>query len=309
MLPYVIAVLLRVDNLSSLISVLSLQLPLCWYCVLQRVYKYKYIMEDMESLLESLSRHLGDFKDASEDVTTLFSQISKASNCDSDIDFSVEKFKKPTKDVLATCLFSAYQNIKCYMRNFLEISNDVVELKSHLIKSQNSVIKLQAELLEVNSKQLDSVQTAVKTAVQDTVQTEMKTYSQAVAKASPSNSPPTFTTENLKKVVQNVVAEEDRSRNVVVFGLTEEAGEKLCDRVSDVFGQINEKPHFEAVRVGNKTADKARPRPVKVSLGNSWTVHQILIKAKELRLSQNHKTVFISPDRSHEERAVHKYLV
>ena len=76
-----------------------------------------------------------------------------------------------------------------------------------------------------------------------------------------------------------------------------------------MFGQINEKPHFEAVRVGNKTADKARPRPVKVSLGNSWAVHQILIKAKELRLSQYHKTVYISPDRSPEERAVHKELV
>ena len=60
-------------------------------------------------------------------------------------------------------------------------------------------------------------------------------------------------------------------------------------------------------RSENKAAEKHRA--VKVSFGNSSTVHQILIKAKELRLSQCFKTVFISPDRSPEERAVHKQLV
>ena len=194
------------------------------------------------------------------------------------------------------------------MGSFPKVRNDVEELKSCLIQSQNSVIKLQGELLEVNSKQLQSVQTVVKTAVQDTVQTEMKSYSEAVLKSSPSAAP-TFMTANLKKVVQNVVAEEDRSRNVVVFGLAEETDEKLCNKISEVFEQIDEKPHFKAVRVGEKTAEKSRSRPVKVSLGNSWTVHQILIKAKELRLSQNQKNVFISPDRSFEERATHKQLV
>ena len=94
---------------------------------------------------------------------------------------------------------------------------------------------------------------------------------------------------------------------MVVFGLTEEAGEKLCDKISGVFEQINVKPHFEAVRVGKKSADKARP--VKVLLGNSSTVLQILVKAKELRLSEHHKTVFISPDRSPEDRVAHKKLV
>ena len=67
-----------------------------------------------------------------------------------------------------------------------------------------------------------------------------------------------------------------------------------------IFQKIREKPRFEAVRVGRKSADNTRP--VKVSLGS--TVHQILVKAKNLRQCQVHKNVFISPDRSPEDRAI-----
>ena len=48
----------------------------------------------------------------------------------------------------------------------------------------------------------------MKTAVQNTVQAEMKSYSQAV-----STTAPVLTEESLKKVVQNVVSEEDRSQS------------------------------------------------------------------------------------------------
>ena len=46
-----------------------------------------------------------------------------------------------------------------------------------------------------------------------------------------------------------------------------------------------EKPCFEAARIGNIFAVK--PKAVKVSFGNSSTVHQILVKAKEISLFQN----------------------
>ena len=74
-----------------------------------------------------------------------------------------------------------------------------------------------------------------------------------------------------------------------------------------IFQQIGENPRFEAVRVGKKSTDKARP--VKVSLGNFSTVHRILVKAKNLRQCQDHITVLISPDRSPEDRAIHQGAV
>ena len=104
------------------------------------------------------------------------------------------------------------------------------ELKSDLIRSQSTVIKLQAELLETKSKQLESVHSTVKTAVQDTVQAEMKSYSQAVTKNAP-----VLAEESLKKVVQNAVSEEDRSMNVLNFGLKETDEEELCNKVTVIF--------------------------------------------------------------------------
>ena len=48
---------------------------------------------------------------------------------------------------------------------------------------------------------------------------------------------------------------------------------------------------------------------VKVTLSSSLMVSQILSKARRLRNSNRYKTVFISLDRSYEERAEHKTLV
>ena len=257
-------------------------------------------MEEMD-ILQRLSVYSTYITEEHQDHNGWITELAEAMNCDNKSEFSVETFKKPVKSVLVKHLYTAYQTTSAHVRTFLE-KEDMEELKSDLIQSQSTVIKLQAELLEIKSNQLESVHSTVKTAVQNTVQAEMKSYSQAV-----STTAPVLTEESLKKVVQNAVSEEDRSRNVLIFGLKETDEEKLCDKVDVIFQQIEEKPRFEAIRVGRKSADKTRP--VKVSLGNSSTVHQILVNAKKLRLCEDHKTVFISPDRSPEDRAIHQRLV
>ena len=69
----------------------------------------------------------------------------------------------------------------------------------------------------------------------------------------------------LKEVVKSVVQEEDRSRNVMVFGLPERKDEKLEERVQEVFQEIGLKPTLQASRVGKINQGKSK-RPVKVSL-------------------------------------------
>ena len=69
-----------------------------------------------------------------------------------------------------------YYEMSIVVRESLKAMKDAEELKSCLIRSQESVIKLQSELLDVKSKQLESVQVTVKSAVQDTVKSEMKSY-------------------------------------------------------------------------------------------------------------------------------------
>ena len=64
---------------------------------------------------------------------------------------------------------------------------------------------------------------------------------------------PVLSEKILKKVVQEAVTDDDRSRNVVVFGLADEAAEDLDSKISGLFDDIEEKPSFEAVRIGERS--------------------------------------------------------
>ena len=113
--------------------------------------------------------------------------------------------------------------------------------------------------------------------------------------------------QTLKKVVQEAVTDEDRSRNVIVFGLSEEASKDLDIKISNLIEDVEEKPSFEAVRIEKQTDETNRP--VKVCLRNTPTVHRIFLKAKKLRKLSVHPKVYVQPDRSPEERAKHRELV
>ena len=100
--------------------------------------------------------------------------------------------------------------------------------------------------------------------------------------------------------MKSVVQEEDRSGNVMVFGLPERKDEKLEERVQEVFQEIGLKPTLQASRVGKINQGKSK-RPVKVSLSSSSTVHQVLSKVRKLCNSATFKSVYVRPDRSQEE--------
>ena len=107
---------------------------------------------------------------------------------------------------------------------------------------------------------------------------------------------------------QKLITNNNNSRNLMVFGLEETPKEgDITDKVSELFQQLGEKPRVEASRVGQGAAGKCRA--VKVTFTSSTIARQILIKAKNLRRVEQHKHVFISPDRSEEQRAVHRELV
>ena len=107
--------------------------------------------------------------------------------------------------------------------------------------------------------------------------------------------------------MKSVAGEEDRSKNLIVFGLKEDEEEQLPALVTAVLEEIGEKPHFEATRIGWKRPGSTAIRPVKITVPSSTAVHQILMKTG--RLKETHKDVWICPDRSSEERATRKHLV
>jgi hypothetical protein len=259
-----------------------------------------YILEDggRAVLRRTDPEYISDLRD---EVTTWFDEVKGSVKCQNEEDLCTATFNKPTKPVLAgflkeVCAILRKQND---MISDLCVCNDF--LKTELIASQTSVINLQSKLLNSKNEQLLSIQTTV----QNTVQEGIRSYNDVVSEKTPT---PVFTQDTLRKAFQGVVEEEDRSRNLMLFGVEETPAEgDITDKVSEVFQQLGMKPRMEATRVGQGAAGKCRA--VKVTFTSSTIARQILIKAKNLRRVEQHKHVFISPDRSPEQRAAHRELV
>ena len=119
------------------------------------------------------SRYMGQFagllSDAANDLGCWVEEVMKTINCDGDIHITLDKFKKPNKDVLVKQLFEVFKGINHYKEIFLNTATKLDEIKSDMINTQKSVIQLQGELLDIKTKELDSVQRTVKTAVENTI--------------------------------------------------------------------------------------------------------------------------------------------
>ena len=214
-------------------------------------------------------------------------------------------FSSMPKDIMTEVLhqaLSVLEDFTMILAPDFETARNCV--KNQMFDAQNTIIKLQSELLVSRNEQLESFKAAVSSSVGKTVETEFQTYSSALLKNLP---PPTpaVTTEELKNTVKNVLKEEDRSRNVMIFNLPEQENEEINAVVAEVFKSIGEKPRVEASRLG-KRSNKS---PVKVTVTNSAVVSQILSKARNLRKINEFKSVFVCPDRSTEQRAKQKLLV
>ena len=98
----------------------------------------------------------------------------------------------------------------------------------------------------------------------------------------------------------------------MLFGLQEEADESaqaLNGDVADLFAAIGEKPRFEANRIGKTDVQGKPARAVKVTLSSAAIVHQLLIKARKLKVNEDYAKVFVCPDLSLEQRTERRQLV
>ena len=282
-------------------------------CSCAAVYKVLYTVYTMGDSVSDISvSDLSVLKDAGADINSWLRNFRTVLKCKSHQEVTLEKLTKQqgiTKEILAKILLEGYQTAYSHRDTFESTRVGVERLKSELIAAQRSVVRLQQQLLDFQEKllqtqteQLQGMSTVVDTAVDKGI----RSYSQVLSRTI-KDSVPVLSEKTLKKVVQEAVTDDDRSRNVVVFGLADDASEDLDGKISGLFDDIEVKPSFEAVRIGEQSEDTNRP--VKIRLRNSETVHRILQKAKNLRKTATHKTVYIQPDRSPEERAKHRELV
>ena len=227
--------------------------------------------------------------------------------CTDPINVTTAACKLAMKNTLVLLFSESFHYVRLQTEKMKQLKAELSSVKSQLIENQKWVISLQEQIIDNKDKQLDAVQTVVKSSVESNLKEQFKSYSEAAAANVMVCQPESSLTDpaTLKKVVKSVVQEEDRSRNVVIFGLPEKKGENIEDRVQEVFQEIGLKPTLQASRVG-KTSSK---RPVKVSLSSASAVHEVLRQVKKLRHSTTFSKVYVRPDRSEEERSQDRLLV
>ena len=204
---------------------------------------------------------------------------------------------KPKKDVLAEWVVQMCEFLS-RSRHALRVANVTVDkLQKETISDKAAIINLQKDIVNKNTAHLKDMQS--------TVQTEMKSYAEVLEK---SHSNSVICQDKLKNVVKSVAEEENRCRNVMVFGMTEVENQDLVANVTDMLDCIGEKPRIlDCMRVG--VPKQGKHRPVKITLSSSDVVQQILRKSRNLNSRECFKSVYVSPDRSPEDRAAHKQLV
>jgi hypothetical protein len=270
------------------------------------------VMVDFEKALQHAAVDPLKFDELEKDATIWIDRICSIVKLTTPAAASRENFLGTgrnliSKEALAQYLVEGLNTVIRQNKLIVHLREQAQVLKSDVISCQKSVIQLQKELLVAKDQQLNALQTAVEASV-DTVKTEIKSYSEAVNRInqSPVTSSAIISEQSVKRFVKQVVAEEDRSRNLMIFSLPESGGQELYGEVNKLFEQLGEKPKIEACRLGKKGSSA---RPVRVTLSSSTIVQQILGKARDLRESEDYKEVFLSADRSVEERTLHKQLV
>ena len=174
------------------------------------------------------------------------------------------------------------------------------------METQETVINLQNKLLEKKEQQISEISTAVQSTVTSTVKNEVKSFSEVVKKGTTEK--PAMSQVSLKKTVREVVEQEDRSRNVMVFGLPDRSDEETEEAVKPILLELSEKPKImEARRIG--VFAEGKTRPVILTVGSSLAANQIISKRRKLRESAVFKTVYISPDRTMEERQARRAVI
>ncbi len=178
--------------------------------------------------------------------------------------------------------------------------------KTDALEDKAAIIKLQSDLIESKDNQLLSLQTTLQKTVQATVQKEVQSYSAVVAQ---NNTAPAISADSLKQAVKTAIAEDDRTKNIMIFGLGEEDNEQLENKVNEIFQELDEKPKETVSRVGRSAAGAKKCRPVKVLLSSSNIAYQVLMKSGRLKSSRQFKNIYLRPDMSIEEREIRQKLV
>ena len=151
------------------------------------------------------------------------------------------------------------------------------QLTQKVMDSDARVIALQSELLASKDAQLKAVTSTVETAVKDSLETSFSQVTAANSQNAQSQS--VVSPAVIQRAVRDIAEREERSKNLLVFGLEETADEDMRAKVCEVFDTLGDKPLLEEVsRLGKKRT--SHHRPVIVKLRTSAAANGVLKKSQ-----------------------------
>ena len=248
------------------------------------------------------------------DLTSVVKQILKSCKVTSVDEINHSLLMKSNKDPLAD-----------FVEQLLKVTFGTVDLCKAAVGTIDQLkterIEIQQTVIDLQKTQLQHVHETVKTSVKDSVKTEISTWSSIVQKNVDSAAK---SVKSVHNAVRSAVEENVRNNNFIIYGAEEkEDKDGVCydnpgNITSQLFNEIVAFPKPEVLtvtRIGSvKTdseTDTRRVRPIKVTLASPEAVKFVLSKAHKLKQNsyEHWSNIYLSPDRSKEERAAHKSLV
>ena len=179
------------------------------------------------------------------DIHAEIQKILKVTKTSTVSDLTQPTFMKLSKDSMAGFLKSFVQIVEKNLEVCKMAADKIDQLKNEQIEHQKEIIK--AQQTETNS-------------VQNTVKNELKSWAEVARINSKQNM--TVSAKTVKEAVKTTLAEDDRSRNFMMYGL-EEAAEGQEDDLVDAVRALCEKTEVEqwprlcsAYRMGEKRLTK-----------------------------------------------------
>lgn len=186
------------------------------------------------------------------------------------------------------------------------LQEDALTAQKRLIEVQDQLLRCQADIIRLQSgggESRVSIQETV-SSVQETVQKELKSYAAMVQKSCAKSLAPA----RLQQAMRKAAAEDDRSHNLIIYGLPEEENTSTEESVLQVLQHTGEKPKMKSCeRMRGKGGDSNCP--IKVVLHTREMVRSILAKSNRLKEVDGFSRVYLCPDRTVEQRAERRKLV
>ena len=206
-----------------------------------------------------------------------------------------------SEKTISLCFRELQEQVSELTTSVNENEERMTQVQADLIHSMEKVERLQDALLIEKEHQIETLMSSV----EDTMKTELKSYATVVKKSCAVSLAP----RKLQAAIVKASSTEERSNNLIVYGLEEAPEEENTDEVVlNVLQHTNEKPKVVSCRrLGEKKEGKRRP--VKVVLHNRDMVRCILARSGVLREVEGMRDVYVCPDRTVEERSERKKLV